>query len=273
MTVPVGLAEQTEIAAYVDFVAGAPSSVRETLGISSRRIGDVQALVLREDPSGFFNRAGGFASTESVTVETLTEVCEFFRAEGLSAGGFAIAPSLLPSDWSATAAKVNLSEGTRYVKLGCEIETALAGADSDSGLRVDLVEPDQAQEFATVMMDTFGFTTPAMVDLTASCVGRTNWQQYAAWDGDEIVAVGSIFVNGDCADMFGGATVPGARGRGAQSALLAARLRGAQAAGCRWMVAETGAEAPGVHNTSLHNMQRAGFERLYDRVTWVWRAV
>ncbi|RZU10358.1 hypothetical protein EV645_6820 [Kribbella rubisoli] len=272
MTVPVDLAEQTEIAAYVDFVAGAPSSLRETLGISSRRIGDVQALVLREDPSGFFNRAGGFATTESVTVDALSEVCDFFRSEGLSEGTFAIAPSLLPADWATTAAKLNLTQGGRYVKLGCEIK--LDGPAPDSGLRVGLVEPDQAQEFATVMMATFGFTTPAMVEMTAACVGRANWQQYAVWDGDdEIVAVGSIFVNGECADMFGGATVPGARGRGAQSALLTARLRGALAAGCRWMVAETGAEAPGEHNTSLHNLQRAGFDRLYDRVTWVWRAV
>ncbi|TDW76683.1 GNAT family N-acetyltransferase [Kribbella pratensis] len=276
MTVPVGLAEQTEIAAYVDFAAGASASVRETLGISSRRIGDVQALVLREDPSGFFNRAGGFPTTESIRVDALSEVCDFFREQGLSQGALAIAPSLLPADWETTAAKSNLAPGGRYAKLGCEIETALAGIAGGAGgpgLRVGLVEPPQAREFATVMMATFGFAAPAMAEMTASCVGRANWQQYAVWDDGEIVAVGSIFVNGECADMFGGATVPGARGRGAQSALLTARLRGARAAGCRWMVAETGAEAPGEHNTSLHNLQRAGFERLYDRVTWVWRAV
>ncbi|MFD3401935.1 GNAT family N-acetyltransferase [Kribbella sp. NPDC058693] len=268
MTVPIGLAEQTEIAAYVDFVAGAPEPLREKLGISSRRVGDLQALVLREDPSGFFNRAGGF---ESVSVETLTEVCDFFRAGGLSAGAFAIAPSLLPADWATTAAQLNLTESTRFAKLACTLDTVPAAVDSD--LRIARVEPEQAEQFATVMMNTFGFTTPAMIDLTASCVGRENWQQYAAWDNDELVAVGSIFVNGACADMFGGATTPAARGRGAQSALLAARLRGAREAGCRWVVAETGAEGPGEHNTSLHNMLRAGFTHLYDRVTWRWTAV
>ena len=143
----------------------------------------------------------------------------------------------------------------------------------DPGLRVGLVEPHQAHEWATVMMTTFGFTTPGMIDMAASCVGRPNWRQYAVWDGERIIAVGSIFINGECADMFGAATLPEGRGRGAQSALLTARARAAQAAGCRWLVAETGAEGPGDHNTSLQNMLRAGFEPLYERVTWLWQRV
>jgi GNAT superfamily N-acetyltransferase len=79
------------------------------------------------------------------------------------------------------------------------------------------------------------------------------------------------FANGECADMLGGATLPQERGRGAQSALLTARARAAQAAGCRWLVAETGAEDPGDHNTSLRNLRRTGFEPLYERTTWLWR--
>lgn len=186
-----------------------------------------------------------------------------------------IAPSLLPPDWAATVAELNLTEGSRFAKLGCDIETALSAADGvaalEPGLRVALVEPDQADEWATVMMTTFGFTTPGMADMAASCVGRPNWRQYAVWEGARIIAVGSIFINGECADMFGAATRPEGRGRGAQSALLAARVRAAQAAGCRWLVAETGAEDPGGHNTSLHNMLRTGFEPLYERVSWLWR--
>ena len=184
-------------------------------------------------------------------------------------------PPLLPPDWASTAAKLNLTEGFRFVKLGCSVETAAAAADGVAalgpGLRVGPVEPRHAREWSTVMMTTFGFTPPAMTDMAASCVGRPNWRQYAVWEGERIIAVGSIFVHGDCADMFGGATLPEARGRGAQSALLTARARAAQAAGCRWLVAETGAEGPGEHNTSLRNMLRVGFEPLYERVTWLWR--
>lgn len=108
--------------------------------------------------------------------------------------------------------------------------------------------------------------------MAASCVGTENWRQYAVWAGERIVAVGSVFLNGECADMFGGATLPEARGRGAQSALLAVRVQAAKAEGCRWLVAEAVAEAPGEHNSSLHNMKRVGFEPLYERATWQWHA-
>ncbi|MFD3581584.1 GNAT family N-acetyltransferase [Streptomyces sp. NPDC058683] len=275
-TVPVGLAEQTEMAAYTDFATGAPAPVREELGIGSLHVGPALALAIREDPSRFFNRAGGFGPDQPATADVSTRVCDFFREQGVPQGSLMIAPPLLPSDWPSTAARLRLTEGSRFAKLGCDVETALSATDGVAalgpGLRVGMVEPHQAREWATVMMTTFGFTAPAMADMAAACVGRPNWRQYAAWEGERIIAVGSLFVNGECADMFGGATLPEGRGRGAQSALLTARVRAARAAGCRWLVAETGAEGPGEHNTSLHNMLRAGFEPLYERVTWLWRA-
>ena len=275
-TVPPGLAEQTEIEAYADFAAGSPAPVREALGIGSLRVGSALALAIREDPSCFFNRAGGFGAGAPVTADVLAPACGFYRDHGVPLGALMVAPPLLPSDWAATAGQLNLTKGSRFTKLGCATEAALSAADGvtalDSGLRIGPVEPRHAPEWATVMMTTFGFTAPGMTDMAAACVGRPNWRQYAVWDGMRIIAVGSIFVNGDCAGMFGAATIPEGRGRGAQSALLTARARAARAAGCRWLVAETGAEGPGDHNTSLQNMLRAGFQPLYDRVTWLWHA-
>ena len=79
-------------------------------------------------------------------------------------------------------------------------------------------------------------------------------------------------VDGDAAGLFGAATLATHRGRGAQSGLLAARLRAAAEAGVRWVSAETGAEAPGSHNPSLHNIRRAGLVDVYERPNWLWRA-
>ncbi|MFD3505449.1 GNAT family N-acetyltransferase [Streptomyces sp. NPDC058676] len=274
-TVAPGLAELTEIMAYTDFATSASTSVREALGLSSLHVGSTRALAIREDPSHFFNRAGGFGVDGPITGDGLVRVCDFYRERGVSQGSLLIAPPLLPPDWAATAAKLGLTEGSRFTKLGCDIvtlPTAVDRAALDPGWRVGVVEAHQACEWATVMMTTFGFTTPDMIEMAASCVGKANWRQYAAWAGERIVAVGSVFLNGECADMFGGATLPEARGRGAQSALLTARVRAARAEGCRWLVAETGVEGPGEHNPSLRNMVRVGFEPLYERATWLWRA-
>lgn len=71
--------------------------------------------------------------------------------------------------------------------------------------------------------------------------------------------------------MFAGAVLPHARKRGGQTALLAARARVAQELGCRLLIAETGAEAPGTHNSSLHNMLRLGFQVASERRNWNWR--
>ncbi|MFI6704647.1 GNAT family N-acetyltransferase [Streptomyces sp. NPDC050509] len=274
-TVPPGLAELTEIMAYVDFATSASTSVREALGLGSLHAGSTRALAIRADPSHFFNRAGGFGADSPITVDGLVRVCDFYRERGVSQGSLMIAPPLLPPDWADTAAKLGLAESSRFTKLGCDIEnlpTVTDRAALDPGWRVGVVEAHQAREWATVMMTTFGFTSPEMTEMAASCVGRANWRQYAVWADERIVAVGSVFLNGECADMFGGATLPEARGRGAQSALLTARIRAATAEGCRWLVAETGVEGPGEHNPSLRNMVRVGFEPLYERATWLWRA-
>ena len=94
------------------------------------------------------------------------------------------------------------------------------------------------------------------------------WHPHAAW----LVGAGTVCVRGATARMFGGAVLPEARRRGAQTELLAARARVAQKPGCRWVVAETGAEVPGEHNSSLHNVFRLGFTKLYERRNWIWSA-
>lgn len=82
-TVPLDLAEQTEIGSYCDFATSAPAPVRESLGIGSLRIGSARALAIREDPSRFFNRAGGFSADEPVTADALAQVCDFYREQGV----------------------------------------------------------------------------------------------------------------------------------------------------------------------------------------------
>ncbi|MBW8698474.1 hypothetical protein MBT84_02675 [Streptomyces sp. MBT84] len=206
--VPIELAEQTEIRAYVDFVTGAPAPVWEALGIGSLRVGAALALAIREDPSRFFNKAGGFGADGPITEDVVAQVCEFYREQGVPQGAFMVAPPLLPQDWASIAAKRNLTEGGRLAKLGCEVDALVGSADGiaalDPDLRVGPVERHHALEWATVMMTTFGFTAPFMIEMAAACVGRPNWRQYAVWEGERIIAIGSIFVNGDCADMFGG---------------------------------------------------------------------
>ena len=72
--------------------------------------------------------------------------------------------------------------------------------------------------------------------------------------------------------LFGAATLPAGRNRGAQGALLDARIREARDRGLRWASAETWLENDENPNPSQHNMRRAGLTEVHTRPSWVWRA-
>ena len=69
------------------------------------------------------------------------------------------------------------------------------------------------------------------------------------------------------ASVTGYQTGPGYRGRGAQLALIAARVEAARSAGCDWVIAEAAAG----DNPSVRNQQRAGLGTCYERQHWTWR--
>jgi GNAT superfamily N-acetyltransferase len=103
-------------------------------------------------------------------------------------------------------------------------------------------------------------------------VGRPGWDSFAVFEEDVILAVGGLHVLGRNGQLFGGATLPRARRRGAQSALIAARAAAAREAGCEWPIGEAGAEDPGERSDSLRNVLRAGMTVRYHQENWIWRA-
>ncbi|SCF76105.1 MULTISPECIES: hypothetical protein [unclassified Streptomyces] len=125
-TVPLGLAEQAEIGAYVDSVTGAPTPVREALGVGSLSIGSALAPAVCADPTNFFNQADGFGESAPVTTDVLAQVRDFYREQGASQGAFMIVPPLLPSDWASAAACLDRTSRHGHVKLSCDTETVLS---------------------------------------------------------------------------------------------------------------------------------------------------
>jgi hypothetical protein len=84
----------------------------------------------------------------------------------------------------------------------------------------------------------------------------------AELDGKPI-STGTLFVYEDVAFLAGASTVPGERKKGAQNALLAARLRYAAERGCK--IAMMGA-SPG--SQSQMNAEKNGFRIAYTRTKW-----
>ncbi|MBI3790568.1 MAG: hypothetical protein HY275_06795, partial [Gemmatimonadetes bacterium] len=77
------------------------------------------------------------------------------------------------------------------------------------------------------------------------------------------IAAGALFLSGDVALLAGASTIPIARGRGAQGALLAARLAHAAAQGSALAMMITPPAS-----ASQRNAERAGFRPVYARTKW-----
>ncbi len=107
---------------------------------------------------------------------------------------------------------------------------------------------------------------PVLASWMAALAGRPEWQVFLAHDPDGApLATGALLIDGPHAWLGMGATLPEARRRGAQQALLAARLAAARAAGCATVSVEAEAAEPGHSSPSLNNILRAGFRQLGTR--------
>ena len=95
-------------------------------------------------------------------------------------------------------------------------------------------------------------------------VGQPGWTYYLALEDERPVAGAAMFADGIGAWFGLCATLPDARQRGAQTALLDRRITDARKHGCLWISAETAPESL-VPNPSLRNMTRIGMRELYHR--------
>ena len=81
-------------------------------------------------------------------------------------------------------------------------------------------------------------------------------RMHGAFDGQKAVAVGFLVVGGEWAYLGAAGTDPAFRNRGAQTGLIASRLRRAAELGARWCACETNTAV----RVSLNNLVRCGFE-------------
>lgn len=156
----------------------------------------------------------------------------------------------------------------------CELSTILfqpLPADAPAGplpgdIEVRLARDDERDLWAATTLQGWS-EFPEVLDFISSfgptAADAEDTHQFMAVQRGAPIATGSLSIHGGVALLAGASTVPGARGQGAQRALLAARLAYAGAQGCS--VAMMGA-APG--SGSQRNAERSGFRIAYTRIKW-----
>lgn len=135
-----------------------------------------------------------------------------------------------------------------------------------SPLQVERVTAKDSQAWAEILIEGFeavGIFSSDLFEPYATLPNATCF--LVRLEGTVIAgAAGTVYPEHGVAAMFGAATLPAFRGRGAQTALLQARLQAASHAGCDLAVICT---QPG--SGSQRNAERQGFRVAYTKVVMV----
>jgi GNAT superfamily N-acetyltransferase len=206
-------------------------------------------------------QAFGLGLWSPATRGLMAEIEEFFRSRR-SAVDFEVSPLAGVETFQLLA-----SRGYRPIELTSVMYQALPVAARPVDVAVRPMSPGEEELWSETALRGWIGDHPEFRDfllesgrLLAHSAGT---RAYFASIGGEPVATGVLRLHEGVALFGGAATVPEARGRGAQQALVAARLRDAAEAGCDLAMM---CAAPG--SASQRNAERNGFRIAYTRVKW-----
>ena len=252
-----------EAEAYADLLAAAPTPVTQAMGLHVERIADATLLVATAAPIPLFNRVIGLGNTVPATQDTLDLVLDRYRALGARTVWVHVGGALNADDLRAWLVARGFAPPPRrtWAKVYRSTEEPPSIA---TPFAVRPVPLEHAEALARVVATAHGMPPPT-VPWVAALVGRPDWRAYGAYDGDTLVGGAFLWVRGPHAWLGMGGTLEAHRRRGAQGAMMVARIRDAIASGCTVLTTETGEPIQGEHNPSLANMLRCGFVRVCAR--------
>lgn len=222
-------------------------------GVRATESKSALALVT-ESRSSAFNRVVNLGMFEPATAAQLDEIVALYAR---TSAPFAVQlnPFARPAALDEWLQQRGLRPGEPWTVLSRRL---VGEVDAVAGIAVDRVEPSAASAYARVSEIAFDLSF-GQGSLGASAIGQPGWSHYLAHDEGRAFAAAAMFVHGRTALFAGSGALPSQRGRGAQTALIARRLRDAAALGCDVALVETAEPLDGEVPAALRNVTRAGF--------------
>jgi GNAT superfamily N-acetyltransferase len=223
------------------------------------------AIVLRvpEAPdSPMLNRVAGLGVGRPATE---ADVDEALAAIGTGVTFYvAVAPGARPAELSEWLRARGLEPGWGWMAFRRDVGDPPSAETSLLLVEVDTV--DQAAAFAHVVRVSYGL--PEAIEPRLARTPGAGWLCWLALSGDEPAGAGGLYAAEGVAYLGLAGTRPEHRGKGAQNALLATRIRRAAELGCDLVITETGERRGDRPSNSYRNILRAGFKE--DAVTANW---
>jgi GNAT superfamily N-acetyltransferase len=146
-----------------------------------------------------------------------------------------------------------------------------SGLSASGALDVrEVRDADDARAFARIVCAGYGM--PEALNSAMERAALAGWLCWLALDGDEPVSAAAMYVAEGAGYLGLAATLPEHRGKGAQTALLATRIRRAAELGCDVVLTETGERRDDRPSSSYRNILRAGFEEVAVTANWLGRS-
>lgn len=244
--------------------AGARNAAYPGAEIPSIAVRKAGAFVVFDGVQSPLTQTFGLGLFEELTPEALGWIEQFFFAKGAAAShevcplaGVGVTRMLCERGY------LPVEISTVLVQPLTEPSGVAAAAD---GIDVRLIE-GPGELWSQVSADAWAAEHPELrgflLELGRIFAFRPDLRRFLVEVDGQPAATGVVSLHGGVALLSGAATLPKYRRRGAQAALLAARLRYAAEQGCdlAMMVAEAG-------SGSQRNAERRGFRVAYTRTKW-----
>lgn len=259
--------ELTEATAFYDSYLNLPEQTVKEIGLSSTSLGNTKAMKTTSVPIILLNRVLGLGFDGKIDDELLNKLKKFYGDETKQ---FALqpAPHILTDESRSVMEKAgfkNLSYWARFYR------TTESIINTSTGLTVSQIDKGEAETFGALVSEVYEMA-PFKVQFAAT-VGRKNWKHFMAFEGNTPAAAAAMYIdkNIDTAWFGMAATKKKFRNRGAQSGLIAARIKAAKEAGINWLTVETGPDTKEHPNPSYKNILKSGFRLLYNRPNYIWK--
>jgi GNAT superfamily N-acetyltransferase len=250
--VSVGRAERLSIAAY-----------RSAVGDGAVDLDGAVALRVPQAPdSPMLNRIVGLGVNGTATEAQLDAAIETMAGLRFYV---TVSPGARPHDLPEWLQARGFEPGWGWMQFERGVDDV---RQPDTALELVEIGREQAGDFARVVRVAYGLTQEAD-EAIGTAVGLEAWTFWVAYSGDEPAGAAGLFVHDGAGYLGYAGTLPEHRGKGAQGALLASRIRRARELGCDAVFTETGELRSDLPSASYRNILRAGFEELYVVPNWL----
>lgn len=259
--------ELQEATYWNDYFYNATEELRQHPGLNATVINGTYCCSTPAEDVLVFNRVLCAGLTNQISPDYLKTIIEFYRSKGSKRFMMQVAPTAEPSDFWDILNGEGFSHLNNWAKSFRKISALHKQPEND--IVVGHLKEEEIEDFNNVVYEAFGWGNGLNKMFTLT-FGKKGWFHYLAKANGKPVGIATMYIREKLASLAIAGTIPEARGKGAQTSMIAARINDAYKSGCKYVIVETAEDTPENPVSSYKNMIRQGFQRAYLRPSFVY---